>query len=546
MLFRSYNEWADKNLTIWYNSDIKKVEFVKGGSSAQGHGGKPGVIYTLENNKIVYHDYGLDFGDYPNNSYENDDLSVSSSEYNKSHALVIIDTNSNEFGIAFNNQLIVPCSYKKVYENGDCIWLGNDDNWELYNSEGKKILDFVCNSVNIATGIAVGDFNNLICSDGSNLTYGGECVPFLPTENKIAVYNDNGCAYFDMNGTQITDYGDFEEIRPVHNNLAWVKKDGQWGVIQFKGKKNTYLTPEIAEKDYAVTTENKEVQKIENKQIQENDGWKNAYKNTLSELHDGSDMWYNIYDMDNDGVPELFVAMGNYCMAGVYIYTYNNNDVVKLSDGAYGSYGTVEILKDSGELVSSYSSQGYTFCNIHKKVGNKLESVVGYWNDAAAVETNPTYQINEKNVSVNEYVNSYNSYFKNKKIVALGSYYGYSLNDTSLIDLYTTNENSLNLQGEIYTSDELYIDVNNENSADNNNILSGYVNTDDGDELFVRSSPEIINNPGKGNKFDCFPNGTALSIDMNKSVDGWYYVTGTGLSGHTASGYVSSEFVILN
>ena len=75
------NEWADKNLTIWYNSDIKKTEFVKGGCSAQGHGGKPGVIYTLENNEIVYHDYGLGFEDYPND-YRNDDLSVSLNEFN--------------------------------------------------------------------------------------------------------------------------------------------------------------------------------------------------------------------------------------------------------------------------------------------------------------------------------------------------------------------------------------------------------------------------------------------------------------------------------
>ncbi len=552
------NEWADKNLTIWYNSDIKKIEFVKGGCSAQGHGGKPGVIYTLENNEIVYHDYGLGFEDYPND-YRNDDLSASLNEFNKSHALVIIDTNSNKFGIAYNNQEIVPCSYKKVYEDGNFTWLGNDDNWELYDSKGNKVLDFICNSVNINTDIISSDFNNFICSDDSGLMdYSEESIPFLPTENIIAVYTSDGCAYFKTNGTQITDYGEFEEIRPVHNNLAWVKKDGKWGVIQFKGR-NTYVTPEIAEKSGIVTEA--EIKNAENKEIPKTDGWKNAYKNIINGLSSSDDMCYNIYDMDNDGVPELFISNGKYHMAGVLIYTYYNNEAVKLGEYAYGSYGTVEIFKDSGQLVSSDSSQGYTSCVVYKKVGNNLELIFSYWDNAAAVESNPTYKVNDKEVSINEYVNSYNSYFKNKKMVVLGAYYGYSLNDTSLIDSYTTNENSLNLQGESYTCEELQIDVdynadnNNNNNENNNNNTNdnnaseyaiGYVRTDDGDELFVRSSPEIIDSPGKGNKFDCFPNGTALNINLSKSVDGWYYVTGIGLSGNTATGYVSKQFVVIN
>ena len=550
------NEWADKNLTIWYNSDIKKTEFVKGGSSAQGHGGDLGEIFMIEDDKIVKYGTYPDGGTDDSPSYEyNDKLSIE--EYNKNNALVINDKDNKGFGIAFNNKLIVPCEYKQYYEDDYFIWLGTDDDkWYLYNKNGVKIFDFPCKSISANNYLVSDHFGNHY--DGGVYMENGGRVPYLCTENKVGVYNDNGCAYFKTNGTQITDYGEFEEIRPVHNNLAWVKKDGKWGVIQFNGR-NTYVTPEIAEKSSIVTEA--EIKNAENKEIPKTDGWKSAYKNIINGLSSSDDMCYNIYDMDNDGVPELFISNGKYHMAGVLIYTYYNNEAVKLGEYAYGSYGTVEIFKDSGQLVSADSSQGYTSCVVYKKVGNKLESVFSCWNDAAAVESNPTYKVNDKEVSVNEYVNSYNSYFKNKKMLVLGAYYGYSLNDTSLIDSYTTNENSLNLQGESYTCEELQIDVdynadnNNNNSSENNNnndnnasaeYATGYVNTDDGDELFVRSSPEIIDSPGKGNKFDCFPNGTALNINLSKSVDDWYYVTGIGLSGNTATGYVSKQFVVVN
>ncbi|WP_044974355.1 dockerin type I repeat-containing protein [Ruminococcus sp. HUN007] len=68
----------------------------------------------------------------------------------------------------------------------------------------------------------------------------------------------------------------------------------------------------------------------------------------------------------------------------------------------------------------------------------------------------------------------------------------------------------------------------------------------DGDVLFIRSSPEIINSPDNGNKIDCFNNGTIIDINLNYSTDEWYFVTGTGVSGNTVSGYVFREYVRLN
>lgn len=515
-----YNEWADKNLTIWYNSDIKKTEFVKGGCSAQGHGGKPGVIYTLENNEIVYHDYGLGFEDYPND-YRNDDLSVSLNEFNKSHALVIVDTNSNKFGIAYNNQEIVPCSYKKVYEDGNFTWLGNDDNWELYDSKGNKVLDFICNSVNINTDIISSDFNNFICSDDSGLMdYSEESIPFLPTENKVAVYNDNGCAYFGTDGSQITDYGEFEEIRPVHNNLAWVKKDGKWGVIQFNGR-NTYVTPEIAEKSGIVTeAEIKNTEKSNNTSDEYTDS--ELRKLTINNLNDGEKKFL-IYDgaeakisaelLDESGITAFYASLDeNHYKFDQFTLKLDEPIYVRSPHCELGSFTEINKIPVFNPDFEKLANQNVIMEGTISLI--KAQSGVSYYfplipaQDGCYIAVLEVENYTLKNSGSDNMVNS-------------------------TVDDNINNNNN-----------------NNDNNNNDNNAsaeyATGYVNTDDGDELFVRSSPEIINSPGKGNKFDCFPNGTALNINLSKSVDDWYYVTGIGLSGNTATGYVSKQFVVVN
>ena len=513
------NEWADKNLTIWYNSDIKKTEFVKGGCSAQGHGGKPGVIYTLENNEIVYHDYGLGFEDYPND-YRDDDLSVSLNEFNKSHTLVIVDTNSNKFGIAYNNQEIVPCSYKKVYEDGNFTWLGNDDNWELYDSKGNKVLDFVCNSVNINTDIISSDFNNFICSDDSGLMdYSEESIPFLPTENKVAVYNDNGCAYFGTDGSQITDYGEFEEIRPVHNNLAWVKKDGKWGVIQFNGR-NTYVTPEIAEKSGIVTeAEIKNTEKSNNTSDEYTDS--ELRKLTINNLNDGEKKFL-IYDgaeakisaelLDESGITAFYASLDeNHYKFDQFTLKLDEPIYVRSPHCELGSFTEINKIPVFNPDFEKLANQNVIMEGTISLI--KAQSGVSYYfplipaQDGCYIAVLEVENYTLKNSGSDNMVNS-------------------------TVDDNINNNNN-----------------NNNNTNDNNasaEYATGYVNTDDGDELFVRSSPEIINSPGKGNKFDCFPNGTALNINLSKSVDDWYYVTGIGLSGNTATGYVSKQFVVIN
>ena len=63
---------------------------------------------------------------------------------------------------------------------------------------------------------------------------GEKNTPFLGSCGFIPVKIDGECGYYDIEGNEVIPVGTFAEVRPVHNNLAWVKNKttGLWGVIE--------------------------------------------------------------------------------------------------------------------------------------------------------------------------------------------------------------------------------------------------------------------------------------------------------------------------
>ena len=521
------NEWADKNLTIWYNSDIKKIEFIKGGSSTQGHGGTGESLFVIENNELIMYfqvsgdvlSEGLEYAERSNTIHDNIlDKETPLSEYNKKYAVVVADINTKKYGLYFNNELIVPYEYKQYYDDY-FIWLGTDDDkWYLYNKNGVKIFDFPCKSVSANNYLVSDHFGNHY--DGGIYMENGGRVPYLCTENKLAVYNDNGCAYFGTDGSQITDYGEFEEIRPVHNNLAWVKKDGKWGVIQFNGH-NTYVTPEIAEKSGIVTeAEIKNTEKSNNTSDEYTDS--ELRKLTINNLNDGEKKFL-IYDgaeakisaelLDESGITAFYASLDeNHYKFDQFTLKLDEPIYVRSPHCELGSFTEINKIPVFNPDFEKLANQNVIMEGTISLI--KAQSGVSYYfplipaQDGCYIAVLEVENYTLKNSGSDNMVNS-------------------------TVDDNINNNNNNN-------------DKNNNDNNASAEYATGYVNTDDGDELFVRSSPEIINSPGKGNKFDCFPNGTALNINLSKSVDDWYYVTGIGLSGNTATGYVSKQFVVIN
>lgn len=247
--------------------------------------------------------------------------------------------------------------------------------------------------------------------------------------------------------------------------------------------------------------------------------WKDAYKEILKS-YDADNAAYGLYDLDNDGIPELFVSSGFSHAADVLVYTYDSDNVIKLDDYVYGSWGAVDILKDSGELVSSHSGQGISICSLYKKTGDKMEQVISYWDNAGAVEDGAEYKINEQNVSKEEYFDSYDSHFKGKEVLTIGND-NPSVSDLSFIDNYAKedlNDEPKEPEKTQKSWQKAYADFI---SGKDGKFSLVYIDNDDIPELIYATS-----DGGSGISIYKYSDGEVISVDncgfadnsMNKSV----------------------------
>lgn len=116
-------------------------------------------------------------------------------------------------------------SYSSLMQSHKIIYAKKDNKYFYFNNKGEQIIfEDIKKSYMSPAGIT----NS---SDIKN----GRC-PFLDVDNVIAVNTKDGGCFYDINGDKLTDIKDFEEVRPMINGFAWVKKDGKWGVIKFDDK----------------------------------------------------------------------------------------------------------------------------------------------------------------------------------------------------------------------------------------------------------------------------------------------------------------------
>ena len=598
----SDNDWMENVTAVYYNDNSNIV--IEENTCESAHGMPETGYYFIKNNELYYKD-GWE-------SETKADIKLSNT--------FIIKGDNNKFGLASSSaEILVECDYNYGYKEtkGNTSYFSDDlINWKAYNKDGKKI--FECKSVDINEnsihGIYDYSYFRFNYSDDEKVYDESITFPFYPTNEIAAVYNEKGCAYLDeKTGEEIVRFGEFEEVRPVYHNLAWVKKNGKWGVIQF-GEKNTYSLPEIADSiDYSYETESKLTNNsdvnahkfiydelvpkygLSQKIYFENINW------TYLEVHDYPDNVQGILSVpyldDKSFIIarlearsmflDYYVANGNAFdfVNSIKLYDFNSKtDITSFklytcgedkiiysyhytsppAGSTYGThFGVIEItssgisenlkicgLRNPGTTMIAVDSQEWSckeseeldYSSIKDEITKKLKDLnidgctnieVGWIGDCMyGVEFNNNW-LNVISLNYNE---SSGSYFTDASV----------LRNKFFIEQAGLDYN--NIIGE-NNSDINNFDNSNEtlikNNEADNNVNYGTVTTD-GDELFVRSSPEIINSPGKGNKLDCYPNGTRLEIDIDKSTSEWYYATGKGLSGNIVSGYVSKQFVVLD
>lgn len=194
-----------------------------------GFGYEGSYYYWDNNNKQIYSFDGSPiYGENSNSLSYN--VVVQSADIDKNGKASNI---SNKYGIANKNKLLVPVKYDKGYMHtfNNIIALESNGKWSYFDKDGNTIISNCegfksnCNVIDLWEGYYGWMYND----EKNNKEYP---LPYLPTEDFIPVKINGECGYYDTKGKEVIPCGTFEEVRPVHNGLAWVKKDGKWGVIR--------------------------------------------------------------------------------------------------------------------------------------------------------------------------------------------------------------------------------------------------------------------------------------------------------------------------
>ncbi len=136
-----------------------------------------------------------------------------------------VTINNESFALCQNNELLTGYEYEDAYipiykgTGSTGIALCKGGKWGYVNGKGELIIDFICDAVP-QSSLA----SNLLVSEGLH--------PYLFTGDYVPVSVNSRFGYYDKKGAVVVSPGEFEQARPVLNGLAWVRKDGLWGVVQ--------------------------------------------------------------------------------------------------------------------------------------------------------------------------------------------------------------------------------------------------------------------------------------------------------------------------
>ena len=150
---------------------------------------------------------------------------VKTGNYNRAD----IDYNG-KYGAAYDNKVTVSPEYDNgimnVYNN--MIALKSGDKWGYFNGKtGEQVIGFIADEID----------SKYYCKSKSNVSAWDNYIksrPYTYSDGYVSVNSGKGWALYDETGNITIDYGTFDEIRSVHNGLAWVKYEGLWGVLDIE------------------------------------------------------------------------------------------------------------------------------------------------------------------------------------------------------------------------------------------------------------------------------------------------------------------------
>ena len=140
----------------------------------------------------------------------------------------------------------------------------------------------------------------------------------------------------------------------------------------------------------------------------EEEAWVQYYQQMLDQFcassSDPENVRFDLLDLDDDGIPELFLSEGEYHLAHVLMYSYFDGFGRQI-EGIYGSYGDVLYDVNNGLLIDTDMSQGYYYRIDYQYYHGELTAVFSCSDNEGAVENEfeRQYMLNGEAVSADVY-----------------------------------------------------------------------------------------------------------------------------------------------
>lgn len=473
------NDNKDSVLYIWQDNKIQK-------SHHGDHGLIPDYLYyynindnktymvsPIEDNCEEYKSDNVVLARCVSMSIKKDGTYTCSNKYDKFY---LSNNNGKINNIAYDDGIN---SYSSFTQSHKIIYAKKDNKYFYFNNKGEQIIsDDIKQSYMSPAGI----------TNSSDIKKGQS--PFLDVDNVIAVNTKDGGCFYDINGDKLTDIEDFEEVRPMINGFAWVKKDGKWGVIKY------------------------------NKLKKEDDNWKKEYINCIkrivgNDINIRDESEYMFVNINGDDIPEIFFYSG-FGYGGSALITYNNKNAIDLHQGNSSGIHYIEgenLFDYSGGHMDTYYNIIYQivdgeFVMLHNgKYGAINNSRIKYDKNGKPIYN---YYWNNIQVSEEEYNNLLNEAFDKEKAV------------------YPKDVTKSYSYKEIFKAIENY-DIN---KSENNEQNKGTVSIEDG-YLNVRESPSA-----KGKIIGKLYNSDEIIIEEMSEDNKWLKVFKGDIKG-----YVSKEYI---
>lgn len=340
-------------------------------------------IYDKKENKAYIQDYG-ELREYTGNEVypAQEGLSKNESGYYKYYDTL------GKWGIISGNKVIKDFEYSKGRYTDNLIALEKNNIWGYFDSNGKEIIPFIAERSNYIN-----------CEKYISSTYTFDNMAFMDVDGVIAVNTKDGGCFYDINGDKLTGITDFEEVRPMINDFAWVKKDGKWGVIRLK------YDNQIEELNSWQTLYSQYLSNGEYKQL--GTGFANGETGEVYTLTD-EDAKFQLAYIDNDDIPELIIS-GGY---SVHILTIKNNELIQLkkddNNVNFSWYGCLTYREKEGLFLDGYQRMGRYETPVYKLENGEclLQDNIAYYESIESSKINhQSFFINNEEVSLDDYVN---------------------------------------------------------------------------------------------------------------------------------------------